>query len=339
MAYRTASYAFIGLVVAHALLASSATAKEAAPSLEEIQVTGSRIKRQDLEGVGPVTVFDAQDIQATGVTSTETLLQRFSASAGFAGNQTNSYWTGNGYGTAQVNLRGLGINRTLVLLNGRRIVYGGTGANSAVDLNMIPTSIIERIEVLKDGASAVYGADAVAGVVNIITREEFDGFEIASQYGQTSEGDGDELAANVTFGVTGERGSLMGSLSYTENKAVNMADRAACALADAGDGTLECSGSSSTSGGRATFLSGPNVGQRINFNNDANGNGDLFAPYNGAIHNIPYFQWLNAVSPIEKTTFSLFGKLNLAPNTRFFTEMIYSQRESNQIATPGTLLD
>src|SRR6188474_2234814 len=133
-------------------------AQESGAPLEEIQVTGSRIKRQDLEGVGPVTVFDAQAIAATGVTSTETLLQRFSASAGAAGNQTNAYWTGNGYGTAQVNLRGLGVNRTLVLLNGRRIVYGGTGANSAVDLNMIPTSIIERIEVLKDGASALYGA-------------------------------------------------------------------------------------------------------------------------------------------------------------------------------------
>jgi iron complex outermembrane receptor protein len=137
-------------------------AQEGAHTLEEIQVTGSRIKRQDLEGVGPVTVFNSAAIEATGITSTETLLQRFSASAGAAGNQGNAYWTGNGYGTAQVNLRGLGINRTLVLVNGRRVVNGGTGANSAVDLNMIPTAIIDRIEVLKDGASAVYGADAVA---------------------------------------------------------------------------------------------------------------------------------------------------------------------------------
>lgn len=314
-------------------------AQEAGAQVEEVQVTGSRIKRQDLEGVGPVTVFDAQAIAATGVTSTETLLQRFSASAGAAGNQTNAYWTGNGYGTAQVNLRGLGVNRTLVLLNGRRVVYGGTGANSAVDLNMIPTSIIERIEVLKDGASALYGADAVAGVVNIITRENFDGMKTTAKFGQTAESDGEEIAADVTFGLTGERGSLMASMSYTEGKAVNMADRAACALANAGDGTLACTGSSSTSGGRATFLSGPNAGQRINFNNDPAGDGDLYEPYSGARHNIPYFQWLNAVSPIEKTTFSLFGKLNVSESTRFFSEMIFSQRESNQIATPGTLLD
>ncbi|HKS56548.1 MAG TPA: TonB-dependent receptor [Steroidobacteraceae bacterium] len=320
-------------------LAAEALAQSQTGALEEVQVTGSRIKRQDLEAVGPVTVFTAQDIEVTGVTSTETLLQRFSASAGFAGNQTNAYWTGNGYGTAQVNLRGLGINRTLVLLNGRRIVYGGTGANSAVDLNMIPTSIIERIEVLKDGASALYGADAVAGVVNIITRKNFDGLKLGAKFGQTGEGDGDDIAGDLTVGVTGERGSLMASMSYTESKAVNMADRASCALADAGDGTLACTGSSSTSGGRATFLTGPNIGQRINFNNDPNGNGDLFEPYSGARHNIPYFQWLNAVNPIKKTTFTAFGDLNIAENARFFSEAIYSQRESDQIATPGTLLD
>lgn len=317
---------------------TSSFAQTSSARVEEIEVTGSRIKRQDLEGVGPVTVFDAQDIEATGLTSTETLLQRFSASAGFAGNQTNAYWTGNGYGTAQVNLRGLGINRTLVLLNGRRVVYGGTGANSAVDLNLIPTSIIERIEVLKDGASALYGADAVAGVVNIITRREFDGLKIGAKLGQTAEGDGEELAADLTYGVGGERGSLIASVSYTDNDAVNMADRASCALADAGDGTLECSGSSSTSGGRATFLTGADTGERINFNNDPNGDGDLFEPY-GPQHNIPYFQWLNAVSPIQKSTASLFGSLNVTENVRFFGEGIYSERESDQIATPGTLLD
>jgi len=322
-----------------AVVPQNARAQTASSALEEVQVTGSRIKRQDLEGVGPTTVFDVQDIESTGITSTETLLQRFSASGGFAGNQTNAYWTGNGYGTAQVNLRGLGINRTLVLLNGRRIVYGGTGANSAVDLNLIPTAIIERIDVLKDGASALYGADAVAGVVNIITKRDFDGFKISSKFGQTAKGDGEEVAADLTLGVTGERGSLMATMSYTEGKAVNMADRASCALANAGDGTLACSGSSSTSGGRATFLSGPNTGQRINFNNDPNGNGDFFEPYSGARHNIPYFQWLNAVNPIEKTTFTMFGNLNIAENAQFFSEMIYSQRESDQLATPGTLLD
>lgn len=326
------------LLVATSLGAwAQSTGTTTGPRLEEVTVTGSRVRREDLEAVGPVSVLDADAIEASGVTSTEVLLQRLSASAGFAGNQTNAYWTGNGYGTAQVNLRGLGINRTLVLLNGRRVVNGGTGANSAVDLNMIPTAIIERIEVLKDGASALYGADAVAGVVNIITKQQFDGLQIDSKFGQTSEGDGQEVSANLTTGISGERGSLLASFSYSDTDEVNMADRARCALADDGDGNLVCSGSSSTSGGRATILTGPNTGQRINFNNDPDGDGDFYEPYSGAAHNIPYFQWLNAVNPIERTTFSLFGNLNLSDSVRFVSEMIYSQRESNQIATPGTL--
>jgi iron complex outermembrane receptor protein len=331
----------VATVLTAASLGAWAQSVEVEPGkkLEEVTVTGSRVRRQDLEAVGPVSVLDASDIKASGVTSTEVLLQRLSASAGFAGNQTNAYWTGNGYGTAQVNLRGLGINRTLVLLNGRRVVNGGTGANSAVDLNMIPTGMIERIEVLKDGASALYGADAVAGVVNIITRKEFDGLQINTKFGQTSEGDGQEVSADLITGVSGERGSLVASISYSDLEDVNMADRARCALGDAGDGTLVCSGSSSTSGGRATFLTGPNIGQRINFNNDPSGDGDFYEPYDGEKHNIPYFQWLNAVNPIERTTFSVFGNLNVADNVRFVSEMIYSQRESSQLATPGTLLN
>jgi iron complex outermembrane receptor protein len=331
--------ATVALVLASAAFDASAQSDRSSDGLEEITVTGSRVRRTEFEAVGPMTTIDAIDIKATGVTSTEVLLQRLSASAGFAGNQTNAYWTGNGYGTAQVNLRGLGINRTLVLLNGRRIVNGGTGANSAVDLNMIPTSIIERIEVLKDGASALYGADAVAGVVNIITRTELDGLEMDAKFGQTSEGDGSELSASLTAGLSSERGSLMASVSYSDTDEVNMADRANCALADAGDGTLTCTGSSSTSGGRATFLTGPSIGQRINFNNDPNGDGDAYAPYDPDVHNIPYFQWLNAVNPIERTTLSTFGHLNLGDNLRFVGELIYNNRQSSQIATPGTLLE
>jgi len=175
----------------------------ATTSLDKVQVTGSRIsmKQAQISGVGPVTVIDAETIQRSGAISAETLLQRLPASAGTAGNQTSAYWTGNGYGTTQVNLRGLGINRTLVLLNGRRVVNGGTGANSSVDLNMIPVALIERVEVLKDGASAIYGADAVAGVVNIITKTGLKGGEASVRHGQTSRGDGDETAVDLSWGL------------------------------------------------------------------------------------------------------------------------------------------
>lgn len=312
------------------------TPESPAPSepteLGTITVTGSHIKRAAISGVGPVTVIDRETIERSGATSVETLLQRIPASAGFAGNQTNAYWAENGYGTTQVNLRGLGINRTLVLLNGRRVVNGGTGANSSVDLNIIPIAMVERIEVLKDGASAIYGADAVAGVVNLITKRNFDGVEASVRHGQTFEGDGEEKSADLTWGTTGEAGSLMAGISYSETGTVNMADRAACGLGER-DGELVCFGSSSTIGGRAVLPDGTS----INFNQDPNGDGDFYEPYSSARHNFNSNPYLNAVNPIKRVSFNAFGNLNVSENVSAFAELMYTHRESDQIATPGTL--
>ncbi len=212
----------------------SADSNEGQKAIEEITVTGSRIARKDLSSVGPITIIGAPEIAATGITSLEVLLQQLPSSAGFGGNRTAAYWVPNGWATAQINLRGMGINRTLVLLNGRRVVSGGTGANFSVDLNMIPVSIIERVEVLKDGASAVYGADAVAGVVNIITKQEFEGVEASIKLGAAFEGDAEELLLDLTWGVTNDRGSLMANLSFQSLSQVFMPDRTGCALAESG---------------------------------------------------------------------------------------------------------
>lgn len=317
---------------ANAQTTPESPASSEATELGTITVTGSHIKRAAISGVGPVTVIDRETIERSGATSVETLLQRIPASAGFAGNQTNAYWAENGYGTTQVNLRGLGINRTLVLLNGRRVVNGGTGANSSVDLNIIPIAMVERIEVLKDGASAIYGADAVAGVVNLITKRNFDGVEASVRYGQTFEGDGKEKSADLTWGKTGEAGSLMAGISYSETGTVNMADRAACGLGES-DGQLVCFGSSSTIGGRAVLPDGTS----INFNQDPNGDGDFYEPYSPARHNFNSNPYLNAVNPIRRLSFNAFGNLNVSENVTAFAELMYTHRESDQIATPGTL--
>src|SRR3546814_10033969 len=116
--------------------ATRSPAAEDAPNGSDIVVTGTRIRRQALAVVGPATVVSAAQIENPGLVNIEQVLQRLPANAGFAGNQSSSYWTNNGYGTAQVNLRGLGIKRTLVLLNNRRPVAGGTGANSSPDPHM-----------------------------------------------------------------------------------------------------------------------------------------------------------------------------------------------------------
>lgn len=309
----------------------AATSSEAV-TLDAVTVTGSHIKQAAMSGVGPVTVIDSETIERSGATSVETLLQRLPASAGFAGNQTNAYWAGNGYGTTQVNLRGLGINRTLVLLNGRRIVNGGTGANSSVDLNIIPVALIDRIEVLKAGASAIYGADAVAGVVNIITKKDFEGAEASIQYGQTFQQDGEEGAIDLAWGMVSDRGSLMAAINYSESGTVNMADREACGLGEVG-GRLVCVGSSTTTGGRALLPDGT----RINFNQDPNGDGDFYELYSPEEHNYNSYPTLNAVNPIKRLSFSTFGNLQLSEDVQVFTELMYTNRQSDQLATPGGL--
>lgn len=340
MSYKRQDLALAISVLLYAGLSSSALAQssgssEAAKSnpatLETVKVTGSHIKRAQLSGVGPVTVIDAETIERSGATSVEMLLQRLPASAGAAGSQTSAYWTSNGWGTAQVNLRGLGISRTLVLINGRRVVNGGTGANSSVDLNVIPVGLIERIEILKDGASAIYGADAVAGVVNIITKTGVEGAQVGVRYGQAAKGDGEDYVVDLTWGTSSDRGSLMAAINYSENKAVNMADREPCGLGEVA-GELVCVGSSSTIGGRARLANGTTV----NFNQDPNGDGDAFHPYTAA-DNYNSNPFLNAVNPIKRLSFSAFGDLKLSEDVSLFTEFLFSNRRSNQLATPGSL--
>ena len=299
----------------------------------DIVVTGSRIRRQDLAGVGPATVVTAEQIQNTGIVNIETALQRLPANAGFAGNQTSAYWTNNGYGTAQVNLRGLGIKRTLVLLNGRRLVAGGTGANSSPDLNMIPVVALARTDVLKDGASAIYGADAMAGVVNLVTRTDYEGLGLSVRQGITERGDGSDLTADLLWGIRNDRGGFMAAVTYQKTSAVNMASRAPCSLAETTPGSLSCVNSASAIGGRAVL---PN-GQQINFNQVPGGNGNFYEPYSPAKHNFNSNPFLNAVSPVERVSTAFFADYALTDGIQAFGEFLYTFRKSNQIATPGTL--
>lgn len=139
--------------------------------LEEIITTGSRIKRADLDSASPVTVLSRSDLLASGITDVGMLLKRMPSMSGFAiGTTTNN----GGDGSVEINLRGMGVDRTLTLVNGKRVVDNG-------DYQTIPAIMIERVEILKDGASAIYGADAVAGVVNIITRKNYEGLSIEVQ--------------------------------------------------------------------------------------------------------------------------------------------------------------
>ncbi len=200
-----------------------AAAEEGVEEVERIEVTGSRIKRADMEGANPVQVITRDDLVASGITNVGDILQEIPSVAG-AG--TNTAINNGGSGAVRVSLRGLGSERTLVLVNGRRMVASGTGANSSVDLSTIPTAIIKRVEVLKDGASAIYGSDAVAGVVNIITRDDFEGFEANTMYDAATEnGDGETKSFDVTVGFAGDKGNVVVNAYYTQQGAQWSGDR------------------------------------------------------------------------------------------------------------------
>jgi len=188
---------------------------------EEIVITGTRIRRKDLTTPAPISVISRTEIQASGRVSIGDFLQTLPEQ----GNAINTSINNGGNGATRVSLRGLGPERTLVLLNGRRFVPGGNGANSSVDLNSIPTAVIERVEVLKDGASAIYGSDAIGGVINLITRKRFNGAEASGYLGISSHGDGKIYDFSATAGTTGDRGSLMFSAGYYQQTAAWSGDR------------------------------------------------------------------------------------------------------------------
>lgn len=208
--------------VAHAASAAEqSTAKNS--DVERIEVTGSRIKRQDMESASPVTSISADTIVAQGYSSVDQLLQDQTSMAGAPIGST----TNNGAdGVSNVDLRGMGSNRTLVLINGRRMVSSGSGADSAVDLNAIPVAMIQRVEILKDGASAVYGSDAIAGVVNIITKKDFEGFQFDAKSSSTDKGDGQTYELNGLYGFnTSNGGNYTVGAAYSKRNGVIQADR------------------------------------------------------------------------------------------------------------------
>jgi iron complex outermembrane receptor protein len=190
--------------------------------IEEVQqgdtvvVTGSRIRRNEFNSIAPVQVISGEVSRDLGLVDAAAILQDATASTGQQIDQTfNGFVLDNGPGASTVNLRALGADRNLVLLNGRRLAPGGVeGAPSNVDLNLIPSLMTERVELLLDGASSIYGSDAVAGVVNIILRKDFDGLELEAFRGQSQESGGDQSTFAAAWGFNSDRGFAGFGIEY-----------------------------------------------------------------------------------------------------------------------------
>jgi outer membrane receptor protein involved in Fe transport len=197
-------------------VAPSAFAQEGADQvIEEVITTGSRIKRADLESASPVTVLSREDILAAGITDVGSLIQSMPSMSGSPiGTTTNN----GGNGSVQIDLRGMGVDRTLTLINGKRTVDGG-------DYQTIPATMIERVEILKDGASAVYGADAVSGVVNIITRRDFEGIEVTVQQADFFDMDsGAQQTVSLIAGTAFEGGNFVFGAEYVDQEQAFQSD-------------------------------------------------------------------------------------------------------------------
>jgi outer membrane receptor protein involved in Fe transport len=204
---------------AHAQEQTAAATGDEAPT-QTVTVTGSRIRRVDTETASPVYTIDNSAIQQSGVSTIGELVMQLPSVAGAATNPSVN--NGGGFGESYIELRGLDAKRTVVLVDGRRLgLIGDPGsATSAVDVNQIPLAIIDHVEVLKEGAGAIYGSDAIAGVVNFITRKDVQGLEINADYGRTTADDGAHHQVNITMGEQSDKFGFMLSGRYQKQDAV-----------------------------------------------------------------------------------------------------------------------
>lgn len=220
MIAKAVKYALYSGFAASMAVAAPATfaAEEEADDAETVVVTGSRLKRTDVEGANPVTVITREQIELSGEISAAELLRNTTF------NTTGSFRPQSGssaQGVAMIDLRGIGSSRSLVLVDGRRLTMSPS-TGSSQDLNSIPMGAIERVEILTDGASAIYGSDAIGGVVNVITRKDYNGAEVSLQKGEPSiptEG-GEREAGSVVFGSSNDTTSLLGGVSWNKRDIV-----------------------------------------------------------------------------------------------------------------------
>jgi len=203
---------------------------------EEIIVVGSRIGQGgEFESTSPITIVSHDEILKSGYNNLQQLLEKIPASGNgtFSTRGNNQDSTANG--ASAISLRGLGADATLVLVNGRRVAispFGESITTNFVDINAIPVSAIERVEVLKDGASAVYGSDAVAGVVNIVLRKDFDGFEVTAGYGDVTSGSNSETTASAIWGTSSDDGNVTIIFDYFKNDTLYNTERGSMGSAD-----------------------------------------------------------------------------------------------------------
>lgn len=282
--------------------------------VEVIVVTGSRLRRA-VDTPIPITVISRDDMKAQGAVSVDSVVRDLPSAAPARGAVTNNF----GSGASQVDLRTLGEARTLVLLNGKRLVPSASGGTP--DINAIPAVMIDRVEILTGGASAVYGSDAIAGVVNYVLREKLEGLETSFQYGANDEGDGHTYDASLVFGASlaDGRGSIIGWTGYTRRDAVYRRDRswAATELVSSGASLVPAFNNQIPEGRLPT--TGPAGGLMFNANRE-------LVPYDGRLYNAVQYQYLTI--PQERYMLGVQAEYAHAPGVETYLFATFAQNHA-----------
>ena len=305
-----------------------------AQTAQRVEITGSSIKRVDAEGTAPVTVVTRKDIERSGATTINELVKNIAAldildQGELTGNSPS------GSGTSNLQIRGLSERNLLVLLNGRRLpvnaLQDGSGAGAAVDVNNIPISAIDRIEILKDGGSAIYGSDAVAGVINFITRRNYTGVEARVGYGQSSRSDAKEKVGGVVFGF-GDYDSagfnVLGALDVLKRDPIMRTARDITSTADwrRYDGVTDGRSGFHPNGNIVNPATGAVIGQVVPCPPDELKGKTCRFDFNKSV--------LTSANGADRWSSMLIGNLKLG-NMRAFSELVYSESKDTFQAQPA----
>ncbi|MGX4641544.1 TonB-dependent receptor domain-containing protein [Massilia sp. SYSU DXS3249] len=327
-----------------ALGMQAAYAQEAAPTMQRVEVTGSRIRQVDLETAQPVQVMNQEQIQKTGLVTVGDILNNLSSAGAPDFSRSGSLTSNAEAGGQYVSLRNLGSNRLLVLVDGKRWTQTAAGFT---DLSTIPSAMIERLEILKDGASSIYGSDAIAGVVNIILKKNLEGGQLSLYTGQNQEGDGKNKDFSLTYGATGENSSLMFGLSHTEQGIVRTGTRDITKFSYGPDHPFDGLGAApwgritpvSASGGSNTTAANGGFNRMLNHTGTYDGVGigansrdqNSYHTYAGAKEDkYNSSQDMDLLSPNKLDTLFVKGEITLPRDMRLTSTAMYSQRQSTR---------
>ena len=314
-----------GVAFAQDTTTTPSTDTDQAKTLDRIEVTGSRIPKAEIETAQPIITVTRAEIEKQGFNSVADILQNLTSAGSPAISRADALSGGEDVGGYYIDIRNLGANRTLVLVNGQRL---GISTSGLQDLGQIPMSAIERIEVLKDGASSIYGSDAIAGVVNVITRKNFDGAEANAYVGTFDQGDGSKQSYDFTIGATNDRGGVTLSAEYSKEDPVMAGDREFSKYGNSGK-DFPYSGWSLISQ-NGVWLGGncPSGLCTVNPGSDPRdpNNYHSISPAERANAN----QEMMLQTGIERKSLFISSQLDITDSLRFKADIGYNRRDTNQ---------